>query len=132
MRHGLKWFSYTLLCVSLFLCGCSTKPYVRHLASDASLIIPQQTTKKQILAFMGQPDQKRVFTANSEEWTYFQVNKSMLRKAPYVGDKMGSESFDVVMIVFDGDIAQNNTYRLLNEKEFLDSGIKSDQKIDEE
>ncbi len=133
MRHVFSWYGLFFLCAALFLTSCSSQPYVRHLASDVSLIVPQETTKKQILSFMGQPDQKRDLSESSEEWTYFQTNKSALRKTPYVGHRIGSENYDVVMVVFNGDIVQTSTYRLLNENEFAESGIKSDvQKIDAE
>ncbi len=115
---------------TFYLAGCSTKPYVRHLASDVCLISEGQTTKKEILVFMGQPEEKRNLSEDSEEWIYYQVKKSLLRKTPYVGEKLGSEDYDLVLINFKGDIVRATTYRLLSEKEFIESGYTAQQTPD--
>jgi hypothetical protein len=55
-------------------------------------------------------------------WIYYQVNKSTLRKTPYVGDKLGSEEYDVLHITFNGDIVETCTYRSLTKEEFQNGG----------
>ena len=39
------------------LAGCAKKN-VRHLASDVCLVTPEQTTKEQVLSYLGQPDEQ--------------------------------------------------------------------------
>lgn len=114
----------------LSLTGCSSGEYVRHLASDACLIVPRQSTKKDLLAYLGEPDRKLVLPDNSEKWIYYQTKKSLLRKTPYIGDKMGSQTYDTVFVIVDGEVVKNCTYRLLTEEEFQNSGIKDSKQGD--
>jgi hypothetical protein len=121
-----------LLTLLLLSFGCTSKEYVRHLNSDASLITPQQSTKQDINAYLGPPDKKQPLANGSEEWTYFQQNKSLLRKTPYVGAPLGlgSEHYDVMVIVFHGEIVDTCQYRMFTKEEFdkshIDSGPKPD------
>lgn len=118
-------FALLMLCLS-----CTSKEYVRHLASDACLITPQQSTKENINAYLGPPDKKQALADGGEEWTYFQKNRSLLRKTPYVGSKLGSEHYDVMVLVFRGEIVDACQYRMFTEEEFgkshIDSGPKPD------
>ena len=123
----------TQLCllVSLALCaGCSSKEPVRHLASDACLITPQQTTKQQIQAYLGPPDKKTTLADGSEEWRYFQQTKSLLRKTPYIGEKLGEEHYDVMVVVFQGEMVGTCQYRMFTEEEFKESHIDMGPKPD--
>jgi len=122
-------FSIARLCTvaflvcCLFTVGCSSGKYVRHLASDACLVTPQQTTKKEVLSYMGTPDNKKA-GANGEEWIYYQRHKSLLRKTPYIGDKIGSENYEAMIIAFDGDIVKSCTYRTYDEQKFKNSKLQ--------
>ncbi|MBA3013657.1 MAG: hypothetical protein KKD63_07620 [Proteobacteria bacterium] len=119
-----------LLTVLILIGGCSSKEYVRHLASDACLITPQKSTKQEIQAYFGPPDRKQTLNAGNEEWTYFQQNKSLLRKTPYVGTQLGTEHYDVLIVTFRGDMVELCQYRLLSDKEFKDSKIDTGPKPD--
>ncbi|MBI4791700.1 MAG: hypothetical protein HY789_02960 [Deltaproteobacteria bacterium] len=112
-----------LLGLSLFfLSGCSFfKGPVRHLASDVCLMT-QGTTRQEVLAYMGPPDDQQV-DQYGEIWIYFQVNKSLLRKTPYIGDNLGTEDVDVVTVRFEGDKVITCAYRSLTVEEFKKSGI---------
>lgn len=130
MPHRLQTFLLPFfLLIALCMAGCSSHTYVRHLASDASLVIPNQSTQKEIKGFMGFPDQTKKMADGTEQWVYFQTNKSTLRKTPYFGDKLGHENYDVVLITFSGETVSQCTYRLLTEKEFQESGIQSDGQL---
>lgn len=119
-----------LLTALTLIGGCSSKEYVRHLASDACLVTPQQSTKKEIQAYFGPPDKKTMLSTGNEEWTYFQQNKSLLRKTPYVGTKLGTENYDVLIVVFRADTVEACQYRLLTDKEFKESKIDAGPKPD--
>lgn len=107
-----------LLLLALVLSGCVRHKPVRHLAADACLITPTKTTKKEVLSFLGEPDERHELAGGSEEWLYYQANKSLLRKTPYVGKNLGHEEYDVLHVVFTGDTATSCTYRALNEETF--------------
>lgn len=101
--------------------GCAGYP-VKHLSSDASLIIPARTTKQEVVNYMGVPDEK-ITRPDGEVWRYYQANKSLLRKTPYIGGAMGYEEYDVVVITFSGEVVASCVYRLFNEQDFTKTGI---------
>lgn len=119
-----------LLALATLIAGCESKEYVRHLSSEACLITPQQTNKKELQAYLGPPDKKQTLANGNEEWTYFQQNKSLLRKTPYIGKKLGSEEYDVMIVVFRDEVVDACQYRMFTEKEFeashIDTGPKPD------
>lgn len=121
---------FGLLVVLACCAGCSSHEYVRHLASEACLITPQQTTKKDLQAYLGPPDKKQTLANGDEEWTYFQQNKSLMRKTPYIGQRLGSEEYDVMIVVFKGDVVDVCQYRMFTEAEFKESHIEADTRPD--
>ena len=114
------------VCLCLLAVACSGCFFhgepVRHLSSDACLVTPN-LTQKDVLATLGPPDEKQK-NEHGEVWIYTQVNKSFLRKLPYIGDKLGSENYDVVTITFAGDTVATCLYRSYTDSEFKKSGIK--------
>lgn len=121
---------FCLLAVLLLSAACGHKEYVRHLASDACLISPQQSTRQEVQSYFGPPDKKQALADGNEEWTYFQQNKSFLRKTPYIGEKIGSEHFDVMIVVFRGDVVDACQYRMFTDTEFKESHIDTGPKPD--
>ena len=89
----------------LLLSGCRPKP-VQHLAADACLITPKLSSRQDVINYLGEPAESQKKADGRELWIYYQVNKSTLRKTPYVGDKLGSEEYDVLHITFNGDIVE--------------------------
>jgi len=89
-----------LLILSLSLSGCLHKRPVRHLASDVSLIILNQTSQKEILTIMGYPEKKKSIDESQEEWLFYQINKSFWRRTPLIGKKIGQADYDVAIIKF--------------------------------
>jgi len=122
----LTWtfISLTLvITLALNLSSCASKEPVCHIASDISLIIPNQTSKAEILSYLGPPAQKKSLPNNEEEWLYFQSYNSLLRTVPLVGKKMGDCQFDLAIIKFKGDIVSSSQYRDLTEAEFKQLGV---------
>jgi hypothetical protein len=102
----------------LVLAGCARNKSVRHLAADASLITPHKSSRQEVLTYLGEPEEKHSLSDGSEVWTYYQVNKTVLRKTPYIGDKLGSEEHDVLRVIFQQDTVQDCTYRNVAEEDF--------------
>jgi hypothetical protein len=111
-----------VLLLGLLLAGCHRQP-VRHLSSDVCLLLPGQTTRQEVLAFLGSPEQRRLDPIEGETWIYYQVKKSFFRKAPYLGGKMGEEHYDVVTVTFQGDLIRTCAYRSFDEEEFNKAGL---------
>jgi hypothetical protein len=125
MSMAISPFSRKILMVlllGLLLAGCHRQP-VRHLSSDVCLLLPGQTTRQEVLAYLGSPDQRRLDTRERETWIYYQANKSLLRKAPYLGEKLGDEQYDVVTVTFEGDLVRTCAYRSFDKDEFIQAGL---------
>ena len=111
-------------CLAFFMgmAGCAKKN-VRHLASDVCLVTPEKTTKEQVLTYLGQPDEQYEMAEGGETWIYYDVNKSALHDTPFIGQKIGDKEYEMVKVVFGGDIVQTCVYRLLTEEEFEEGGL---------
>ncbi|MEW6499865.1 MAG: hypothetical protein ACOY8P_02275 [Thermodesulfobacteriota bacterium] len=112
-----------VILLSLSLSGCvfSSEP-VRHLASDVCLITPD-LTQKQVLDILGPPNSQKKSADEGETWIYYEVKKSLLRKTPYIGDRLGNEDYEVITISFVGNQVRTCAYRALKEEEFKALGI---------
>lgn len=114
-------FVLCLCLLGLVGSGCFYHDPVRHLSSDICLVTPN-LTQKEVLASLGPPDQKQK-GEQGEIWIYQEVKKSLLRKTPYIGEKLGSKDYEVVTITFAGDRVSTCLYRSYNEEELKKSGI---------
>ncbi|HIJ89516.1 MAG: hypothetical protein OEV89_01480 [Desulfobulbaceae bacterium] len=122
MRFAFPPRFVVCLCLLGFVgSGCFYREPVRHLSSDICLITPN-LTQKEVIATLGSPDLKQK-GEQGEVWIYREVKKSFLRKTPYIGEKLGSENYDVVTITFVGDTVSTCLYRAYNEEEIKKTGI---------
>ena len=109
-----------LLVYLFFLAGCASfSAPVRHLSSDACLVLPEKTTKQEVVSFLGQPDRK-IYTGNNnlETWLYLKSNKSFGRKLPLFGGMLGSQSYETVTVTFEAERVRACVYREHDENEF--------------
>ncbi len=118
------FFMAVVICMvfSLGLAGCAKKN-VRYLASDVCLITPEQTTKAQVLTYLGQPDEQYEMADGSETWVYYDIKKSTLAETPYIGDSIGDKKYEMATITFGGDIVKTRIYRSLTEEEYQQGGL---------
>ena len=84
---------------------------------------PEESTKKQVLAYLGQPNNQYNMEDGSELWVYYDVKKSTLRDTPYIGDKIGEKKYEMVKVTFKGEVVQTCVYRSLTEEEFHETGL---------
>jgi hypothetical protein len=112
------------LCLSLMLVmvGCAKK-HVRHLASDVGLVTPGTTTKQKVVNYLGQPDVEYKMSGGGLLWVYYEERSNMLRDTPYIGEKIGEETYEVVKVTFNGDIVDTIVYRTMGEEEFEKTGF---------
>lgn len=112
------------LCFSVIsgMAGCGGK-YVRHLASDVSMVTPGTTTKQEVINYLGQPDVEYEMAAGDILWVYYEERKDLLRKTPYIGYKIGKETYEIVRVTFSGDNVENIDYMTMKEDEFKESGL---------
>ena len=74
-----------LLFLVLFLLGGCHSKQVRHLASDAALIKPGQTTAKEVQKYLGEPDGRREVRPGSSEYVYYAGSAGHVRR--YAGSR---------------------------------------------
>lgn len=85
------------------LAGCSHHP-VRNLASDISLVKTGETTRKEVLSLLGDPDSTRMVSDDTEEWAYYEEQRSMWQNTPVVGGAFSSKGNQTVVLTLKGDI----------------------------
>jgi hypothetical protein len=123
MHKKLYTIALTVSFVVLMVVAGCAKKNVRHLASDVCLVTPEETTKEQVLTYLGQPDERYEMAEGGETWIYYDVKKTALRDTPYIGDKIGDKKYEMVKVVFGGDIVRTCVYRLLTDEEFEQGGL---------
>lgn len=114
MQSTRRWILFFVLAV-LTLPGCLYRTEVRHLSSDVGLIVQGQSTKQEVLVYLGDPDEKRVLPGG-EEWIYSEVHPSLMRKTPYIGSRLGSEEQETAIVTFEGDVVRTCVYRVADEQ----------------
>ena len=112
----------------LSLSGCFYREPVRHLASDICLVTPN-LSQQEVLAILGPPHYQKSSVAEGDTWVYYEVKKSLLRKTPYIGDKLGEEDYEVVTISFVEGQVRTCVYRALSKQEFKELGIPASETL---
>lgn len=131
MHRSESLWRYTfLLFAVLWIGGCAASRPVRHLSSDACLVLPESTTKTEVLAFMGEPDHKATTDA-SETWFYYKKNEDLIRKLPLIGEKFGSLNYEIVTVEFAGELVRTCVYRQLTPSEIINSPLAPQRKLPE-
>jgi len=122
--RGWQWIRLGVLAILLggVAGGCGHHE-VRHLASDAVLVVPDRTPRREVIALLGFPDTKESRADGEEVWYYFERNESRLRRTPYVGKWLGSEEYDVLVVTLRGDEVTSCVYRNLTPAEFQRLGL---------
>jgi hypothetical protein len=92
--------------------GCSYKP-VRHLASDAALIKAGESTRKDVLRYLGEPDGRRTVGPETEELLYAESRQGQLGSLPFVGKLADPERQEMVIVILNGDQVTSCEFRLL-------------------
>lgn len=100
----------------LLLCGCYTKP-VRHLASDASLIKAGESTRVEVLQYLGEPNGHRKVGQGIEEYVYHEDKYNFLQRTPVVGPMMGDEGYELLIITLTGDLVTGSEFRTFTKGE---------------
>ena len=107
--------------VVLFVGGCGGKSAdVRQLSSDVCLVLPDSTTRQEVLSFLGEPDRKITKGENFETWLYLDIKKSFAKKMPLVGKQLGNKTYETVTVTFEADLVRTCFYRHFDPVEFED------------
>lgn len=113
--------SLSLLFMALFLssifAACSSGP-TRYLASDVCMIKTGQTNRQEVLELMGEPDSKRMVAESTEQWVYYEEERSAMQGTPMIGGVFDPNGYHQVVITLAGNIVSTCNYSAYNEDEF--------------
>ena len=110
-------FSLCVLMLTLLLLGgCHTKQ-VRHLASDASLIKPGQTTLKEAQRYLGEPDGRREVAPGVSELVYYEDRPGLFGTMPLLGSMTGQTGYEMIVLTVENDIVTHSEFRNYNQSE---------------
>jgi len=109
------------LALAILLTGCYSKP-VRHLASDASLIKAGESTRQDVLRYLGEPNGHRTVAPGIQEFVYHEDKKNIMGRAPFVGSLVGTEGYEILVITLTGDLVTGSEFRTFRkaDKEWAD------------
>jgi hypothetical protein len=99
----MQRFIFSLFAALLILAGCSSKP-VRHLDSDAALVKTGESTREDVIRYLGTPDRHRSLSPTMEEYVYYNERKGFLGGLPLVGKQLDPSSYEMIQITLDGDL----------------------------
>ncbi len=114
---SFRRFSIFIVIMALFLTGCYNRP-VRNLASDVSLIKIGQSTREDVLVYLGEPDVQRMVSANLEEWIYVEEKDSDFQKWLLVGRAFSSDGYAKIIVTLEKDQVIDCRYSAYEKGEF--------------
>ena len=120
----------TAVLLLMVISGCHNHP-VRHLASDVGLIKAGETTRREVISLLGDPNSTRMVSATTEEWTYQEEDKSLLQQAPVVGGAFSAKGYKTIVLTLEGDKVVHARYGAYDKDEFNWKNEFDWQKIDQ-
>ncbi len=103
-----------MLVALFFIAGCSSKP-IRHLASDAALIKAGESTRQDVLRYLGRPDGRRTVSPGVEEFIYHQERKGFFGNTPLIGNFIDPDSYETIMVTLNGDLVSRCDFLIRKE-----------------
>ncbi len=101
MLSARKTFSLAIML--FFLTGCYNTP-VRHIASDVGLLKIGESSRDDVLTYLGSPDQQSVLEDGTEKWLFKEYESSMVKNTPVVGKYFGPKNYGTVLVVLKNDV----------------------------
>jgi hypothetical protein len=112
MRSTLFMFFLALLLLS----GCYSKQ-VRHLASDAALIKPGQSSVKDVQKYLGEPNGRREISPGVSEYVYYEDRPGFFGNMPVLGPMAGPGGYEMIVVTIEKDMVSNCEFRNFNESD---------------
>lgn len=109
-RKPMRLYIFIGLTLLLVLGGCYSKP-IRHLASDASLIKAGQSTRADVLQFLGEPNGRRTIAPGVEEYMYHEDKRTLIQRQPIVGSMMDAEGYEILIVTLTGNLVTGSEFR---------------------
>ncbi len=105
---------FCLISILFILSGCYSTP-VRHLASDIALIKPGESTREDVLTYLGEPDEQEIIGQGAEKWVFQEYESSALKDAPLVGKYFGTKDYGIVTVILKDNVVVDCIYGAFDE-----------------
>lgn len=105
-----------VLCILFLLGGCHGKQ-VRHLASDASLIKPGQSTLQDVQKYLGEPNGHREVAPGVSEYVYYEDRPGFLGNMPVLGPLVGPSGYEMIVITLKNGMVSHCEFRNFSESD---------------
>jgi hypothetical protein len=102
---------FIALCLSLLITGGCSDKQVRHLASDAGMITPMQSTRQDVLLYLGEPDGHRTVSQDVEEYVYYQDKRGSLKRTPIFTLVTDPDGYEMIIVTLSGDLVTGCEFR---------------------
>lgn len=112
----MRPYSFIGLILLLLLTGCYSKP-VRHLVSDASMIKAGESTRADVLQYLGEPNGRRSLGPGVEEYVYHEDKRTLLQRSPVVGSMLDADGYEMLIITLTGDLVTDTEFRTFRKGE---------------
>ncbi len=99
-----------LLFLLVLLGGCHSKQ-VRHLASDASLVKPGQSTIQEVQNYLGEPSGHREVAPGVREYVYYEDQPGFFGNMPVLGPMVGPSGYEMIIVTLKNDLVIKCEFR---------------------
>lgn len=104
-----------ILAALLMLVGGCYSKQVRHLASDASLVKPGVTSKKELYQYLGEPNGRRQVSESEVEYVYYEDLPGFLGHMPPFSNWVDGEGYEMIVIMLKDDVVTRCEFRTFKE-----------------
>ncbi|MGI6656050.1 MAG: hypothetical protein ACOX5Z_04355 [Desulfobulbus sp.] len=105
-----------LLAAILLLGGCSSTP-VRHLASDAALVTPGQSTEDEMRKYLGEPNGQRDIAPGVREYVYHEDQPGLFGSMPLLGSATGPAGYEMIVVTVSQGLVTDCEFRTFNKSD---------------
>lgn len=112
MRHTLL-----LVFAALFLLGGCHGTQIRHLASDAALIKPGETTLQEVQKYLGEPKGRRQVSPGVVELVYYEDRPGFFGNTPVLGRLTGPSGYEMIIVTLENDRVVDSEFRTFHKND---------------
>jgi len=116
LEDSMRSTPIIVLSTLLLLGGCHSKQ-VRHLASDASLIKPGQSTLQDVQKYLGEPNGRREVAPGTSEYVYYEDRPGFFGNMPVLGSVTGPSGYEMIILTLKNELVTNCEFRNFSESD---------------
>jgi len=79
--------------------------------SDAGLIKAGETTRTEVLQYLGEPDNRRTVGPGIEEYIYYEDKRDSFHRLPIINEVVDPTGFEMIIVTLSGDTVTDCEFR---------------------